>query len=117
MAAALERLASQGLIDDARFATAWVAAALRSGRGVGPRLLADLKQKGVPADTARQAIAAAEAETPSEQVLADIVSRRFSAFDSETATPKERQRLYSYLQRRGFSLSSIISYFSHLHTE
>lgn len=117
VAAALERLSSQGLLDDARFAAVWVAAALRSGRGFGARLLVELQQKGIPAELARQALAAAEAETTAEQVLADIVSRRFAGFTNETATPKERQRVYGYLQRRGFSLSTIISYFRNPHTE
>ena len=85
--------------------------ALLSGRGFGAKLLADLQQKGVPRETAQEAVAAAAAENPAEQVLAAIVQRRFTAFDNETATQKERQRVYGYLQRRGFSLSSIISYF------
>lgn len=109
--AALERLASQGLIDDANFAAAWVESALRGGRGFGAKLLVDLLQKGVPRETAVQAIAAAAVENDEDAVLADIVQRRFAAFINETATQKERQRVYSYLQRRGISLSSIISYF------
>jgi len=108
---ALERLSSQGLIDDAKFAAAWVQSALRSGRGFGAKLLADLQQRGVPRETAQQAVAAAAAEAPAELVLAAIVKKRFAAFSNETATQKERQRVYGYLQRRGFSLSSIISYF------
>lgn len=107
----LERLSSQGLINDAKFAACWVQSALLSGRGFGAKLLADLQQKGVQRETAQEAVAAAAAENPAEQVLAAIVQRRFTAFDNETATHKERQRVYGYLQRRGFSLSSIISYF------
>jgi len=113
---ALVRLASQGLLDDAKFATGWVQSALRSGRGYGAKLLVDLQQKGVPRETAREAVAAAAAETPAELVLAAIVNRRFATFNNETATQKERQRVYGYLQRRGFSLSSIISYFSNKDT-
>jgi regulatory protein len=107
----LERLSSQGLINDAKFAAGWVQSALRSGRGFGAKLLADLQQKGVSRETAREAVAAAAAENPAELVLAAIVQRRFAAFNNETATQKERQRVYAYLQRRGFSFSSISSYF------
>jgi regulatory protein len=113
----LERLTSQGLLDDARFAAAWVESSLRNGRGIGGKLLVDLQLKGVPPETARQAVAAAAVDHPAEAVLADIVGKRFAAFSNETATPKERQRVYGYLQRRGFSLSSIISYFRNQNTE
>jgi regulatory protein len=107
----LERLTAQGLINDAKFAAGWVQSALRSGRGFGAKLLADLQQKGVSRETAREAVAAAAAENPAELVLAAIVQRRFAVFNNEAATQKERRRVYAYLQRRGFSLSSIISYF------
>lgn len=113
---ALEKLSAQGLINDEKFAAGWVASALRSGRGIGAKLLVDLQQRGVARETARQAISAASAENPAEQVLAAIVARRFASFDDETATQKERQRVYSFLQRRGFSLSSIISYFRNKNT-
>ncbi len=108
---ALERLSSQGLIDDAKFAAGWVESALRSGRGFGARLLLDLRQKGISRETAQQAVAEGAAAIPAEQVLAEIVKRRFAAFNNDTATQKEKQRIYGYLQRRGFSLSFIISYF------
>src|SRR5256884_8925338 len=52
--AALERLASRGLLDDRRFAEQY--AALRATRGKGPaRLLGDLMAQGVERRTAEQA--------------------------------------------------------------
>lgn len=113
----LQRLSSQGLIDDDAFAARWVAAALRSGRGVGPKLLFDLQQKGIPREKAREAVETAMVQTPAEAVLADIVRKRFGAFDPASASPKERQRVYGYLQRRGFPLATIIGYFNCQQTE
>lgn len=114
---ALEQLSAQGFINDAKYAADWVESALRSGRGFGTKLLAGLQQKGVARETALQAVAAAAAENPAEQVLAAVVKKRFAAFDNETATQKERQRVYGYLQRRGFSLSTINNYFRNQDTE
>jgi regulatory protein len=111
VSAALERLVSQGLLDDGRFASRWVDSALRSGRGVGAKLLADLQQRGIPREAARQAVDAAEAEHPADRVLAEIMQRRFASFDHESASPREKQRVYGYLQRRGFSFSDVIRYF------
>lgn len=115
--AALEKLTAQGFIDDARFASRWVESALRNGRGFGPKLLVDLQLKGITREIARQAVAVATVENPAEQVLQEIVARKFADFDARGASPKERQRVYNYLQRRGFQLSTIIEYFKYQLTE
>jgi regulatory protein len=108
---AIERLAGQGFVDDGRFAARWAESALRSGRGYGPRLLMELQRRGISRETAIEAVAALAQEHGEREVLATIVSRRFPQFDPQSATPKERQRLYAYLQRRGFRISVIASFF------
>lgn len=113
---AIRRLCRQGFLDDTKFAARWVESALRNGRGYGTRLLLELQRKGVSRETARQAIAEAASENLAAQVLSTIAARRFSAFNPSVATPKERQRVYNYLQRRGFSLSAIIDYFRDYNT-
>ena len=113
---AIERLLRQGFLDDAKFAARWVEAALINGRGYGQRLMLDLIRKGVSRETAQKAIDEAAAENTAVEVLAPIVARRFAAFNPENATHKERQRVYSYLQRRGFSLSIIMDYFRDTNT-
>lgn len=113
----LAKLTTQGFIDDTRFAARWVESALRNGRGFGPKLLLGLQQKGISRATAQQAVAAGAVENPAEQVLQEIVARKFANFDDKGASPKERQRVYNYLQRRGFQLAAIISYFKNQLTE
>ena len=108
---ALERLAREGYLDDRRFAERWTETAIRSGRGYGLRILQELQQKGVPREIASGAVADATAEYPEQDSLAAEVSRRFSSFDPASASLKEKQRVYSYLQRRGFSLQAITSFF------
>jgi regulatory protein len=107
----IEKLTQQGLLDDRRFAERWVESALLSGRGYGIRLLQELQRKGVPREIAAEAVAAASAEHSEQNSLAAIMSRRFAAFAPEGASLKEKQRIYSYLQRRGFSIQSINSFF------
>ena len=108
---AIKKLTNEGYLDDRRFARSWTEYAIRSGRGYGIRILQDLSRKGISREIALQAIENATAEYPEYDSLATIVSRRFSAFDPSIAPRKEKQRVYSYLQRRGFSLHSITSFF------
>jgi len=112
IAAVIEQLAGQGYLDDRRFAERWTEAAIRNGRGYGLRILQELQKRGIPREIAAEAVAAAAAEYPEHDSLAAIVSRRFSAFDPASASQKEKQRVYSYLQRRGFSIQSITGFFN-----
>ena len=111
IAAAIEKLTGQGLLDDRRFADRWTESAMKSGRGYGSRILQELQRRGVSREIAAGAVAAAKVEYSEYDSLAAIVSRRFSTFDPAAATLKEKQRVYSYLQRRGFSIQTIISFF------
>jgi len=107
----LEKLTAKGYLDDKRFAERWTEAAIRSGRGYGLRILQELQSRGIPREIAAEAVVAAAAEYPEHESLAVIVSRRFSAFDPDNAPLKEKQRVYSYLQRRGFSTQAITGFF------
>jgi regulatory protein len=111
IAAAIDRLTSLGYLDDRRFATAWAGAALRSGRGVGARLRLELQQRGVAADLIAETLEHLAEEHDERQVLAQLVSRRFARFDPATADDRERRRVYAFLQRRGFALTTICAFF------
>jgi regulatory protein len=109
--AVIEQLAGQGYLDDRRFAERWTEAAISSGRGYGIRIMQELQKRGIPREAAADAVAAAVAEYPEHDSLAAIVFKKFSAFDPASAPLKEKQRIYSYLQRRGFSIQAINGYF------
>lgn len=109
--AVLAKLAEEGYLDDRRFAERWAESALRSGRGYGLRILQELLRRGLPREIAVAAVAAATAEYSAHDALAAIVTRRFSAFDPASSPLKEKQRVYSYLQRRGFSMQTIAGFF------
>jgi regulatory protein len=108
----LEQLTGKGYLDDRRFAERWTEAAIRNGRGYGLRIRQELQKKGIPREIAAEAVDHAATEYPEHDSLAAIVSRRFSAFDPASAPLKEKQRVYSYLQRRGFSIQVITGFFN-----
>ncbi len=108
---AIEKLSGQKLLDDRRFAERWADAAIRGGRGYGLRILQELQRKGVSREIAAEVVATATAEHLESDSVAAIVARRFAAFDPAGASQKEKQRVYSYLQRRGFSMQTVISFF------
>jgi regulatory protein len=110
---AVTRLTAIGYLDDQRFAATFAAAAVRSGRGYGPRLKLELARRGVPAEIVTATLTALAAEQSEGELLATLVARRFAAFSPAVADDRERRRVYGYLQRRGFSLAAIIDHFRH----
>jgi len=113
----LEQLAGKGYLDDKRFAERWTESAIRNGRGYGVRILQELQQRGISREMAAEAVAAAAVHYSVHDSLSAIVSRRFSSFDPASASRKEKQRVYSYLQRRGFSIQAITGFFNNQEEE
>ncbi len=101
--AALDRLRSAGLIDDARFAVDYAAAKARRGRGPS-RLARDLQAQGVDRRVAEEAVRtslAAEGVDPAEAVRA-LAEKRARQLSGLPAAVRKR-RLVAFLVRRGFN--------------
>ena len=100
--AALERLASRGLLDDRRFAEQY--AALRATRGKGPaRLLGDLMAQGVERRTAEHAVRQAlEEEGIDPGVEARAVATKRARQLAGLPVPVRKRRLLAFLVRRGY---------------
>ena len=100
--AALERLASRGLLDDRRFAEQY--AALRATRGKGPaRLLRDLQAQGVERRMAEHAVRRAldeEGIDPGVEARAVAAKRARQLAGLPVAVRK--RRLLAFLVRRGY---------------
>lgn len=96
-------------LDDLRYATERARSLARNGRGVGHKISQDLHQRGIDELIAQQAMETAEQEFPSAEILCEQMKRRFPKFDYETADQKERRRVISFFQRRGFPLELIFS--------
>ncbi len=96
--AALTALAEEGVLDEARFAEAFVNS--RIERGQGPvRIAQEMRQRGVPEALADKALAAAEVDWR-EQARA-VRRRRYG--EAAPAGRREAARQAQFLQRRGFT--------------
>jgi regulatory protein len=97
-AVVLERLTRAGLVNDREFAQFWVenrAAHRPRGRRA---LRAELRQKGIATEVVEAAVSDVD-EDAAALTVAEARARRLSDLDRQAF----RQRLYGYLQRRGFS--------------
>jgi len=100
---AVSRLASQGFVDDAAYARG-VARAKALGGGVSRRkVITVLRQKGIAADVAAEAMDATLADVSLDEYGAALAAaqRRVRALSS-LEPAKRRQRLYAFLARRGY---------------
>ncbi len=97
-ATVLERLTRARLVNDREFAQFWVENRT-AHRPKGRRALrAELRQKGIAAEVVEAAVSNVD-EDAAALAVAEARAGRLSGLDSQTF----RRRLYSYLQRRGFS--------------
>jgi regulatory protein len=100
---AVARLESQGFVDDAAYARG-VARAKALGGGVSRRkVITVLRQKGIAADVAAEAMDATLADVSLDEYGAALAAaqKRLRALSS-LEPAKRRQRLYAFLARRGY---------------
>jgi regulatory protein len=102
------RLASLGLVDDTKFAEAFVRSRVASRRSSAWALRRDLGRKGIPREIADAAIAEGMREARTDELElaraeAERKWRSLTRLDAATA----RRKLGAFLQRRGFTGESI----------
>lgn len=98
-----------GYLDDRRFALERARMLLRSGRGVGTKILFDLRKRGIDSATAQLALDQASSEFDTLELLKEHLDRRFPGFSYRQADDKLKRRVVSYFQRRGYQLEQIFS--------
>lgn len=96
-------------LNDQRYALERARALFRSGKGVGHKVLLDLRRRGIDEATAVQALEETSSEFETRQLLREQLQRRFPNFDYLAADDKLKRRVISYFQRRGFVLGEIFS--------
>lgn len=96
--AVLQRLTRAGLVNDREFAQFWVENRMAHRPRGRQALRAELRQKGIATDVAESAVADVD-EDAAALVVAEARVGRLSQLDRQTFY----QRMYGYLQRRGFS--------------
>lgn len=99
----LERLASQGLVDDAVYARQ-VARSRVLGGGVSRRkVVTELRRRGIAAEMAEEAIESTLAEVDLDEHGAALEAARKRVRALQSLDPAtRRQRLYAFLARRGY---------------
>jgi len=111
-AAAVETAIARGLelgyLDDARYVERLSRALVSGGRATGPRLLLELRRRGLPEELIGSAMAEVRSSGAEETALRDLIDRRFPAFSYADADSNARRRVVHFLQRRGFSLDRIL---------
>ncbi len=106
---AIEKCREYNYLDDSRYAAERARILMRTGRGVGRKILLDLRRRGINQAIAHQALETAESELSSTELLRDQLKRRFSNFDYASADNRERRRVIGFFQRRGFPLEQIFT--------
>lgn len=102
---ALDRLAAQGLLDDGRFAEGRARSLLARGRPVAA-IRAALREKGVDAAQAEDAIAALTHETPAPDLAAALAlarRRRLGPYRSAETRAARRDKDLGVMARAGFA--------------
>lgn len=104
VAAALERCAELGYLDDRSFAAAWARDRIRLRPRATALMEAELRRKGVSPEDARAGIADAfrEEGTTEEALLLRAAEKRWRTL-SGRSPEAARRKLLGYLDRRGFS--------------
>jgi len=109
---AVDRVIARGIelgyLDDARYVESLSRALLDTGRATGPRLVMELRRRGLSEELIATA-AACRQEGAVATALQALVARRFATFNYAEAAPGERRRVVNFLQRRGFPLDCILN--------
>lgn len=105
---AVERAVELGFLDDVRYVERLTNLLLETGRAVGPRLVRELRRRGLPEELIDAATASSRVAGLEQATLRDLIARRFPAFDYSAAAAKDRRRVVHFLQRRGFALGQIL---------
>jgi regulatory protein len=102
-------LSHSGLLDDADFARAFLQARLRGSPKGRSALYAELRARGVDADTAETALRAIYDEEPARNLDLDLARRAAARFvrKPNEEPRRARQRLHNFLARRRFTPESI----------
>ena len=103
----VERLETEGYLQDRRFAERFVTTARESGRFVGFRLRQELLRRGVDETLAAELLQEEPDQHNQLECAQGLLNRRYPGFDPVRADERERRRVAGFLQRRGYDGSVV----------
>ena len=106
--AVITRLQREGWLDDVRYAERFAESALSSGRYYGARLRMEMRRRGFTADVIDATLVPLLAESDEISEARSAAERRYPGFSYSAASDRDKRRLVSFLQRRGFGFSAIM---------
>ena len=107
IAVVLERLQSDGFLDDRRYAERFISNASETGRYVGYRLKQELFRRGISRELVSELLDSTVDPEEEKRIAREILNRRYPCYLSGIPDEKERRRAAAFLQRRGFSSSVV----------
>lgn len=107
VAGVIGRLTQEGWLDDRRFARNFAEQAQQTGRYVGIRLRQELRRRGVPVDLIQEVMENLPCEQGDEAQIRQLLMRKYPGIDLPPASDRERRRMISFLQRRGFGMAAV----------
>lgn len=102
----IERFKDLKLIDDHQFAKEWIASRLKRPLGIN-RIRQELRKKGIEKTMIEASLKAAVNSYDEEAVVTELAQHRMTKY-KDIDPQKSKQRVYGYLQRRGFNTNTII---------
>ena len=104
----LHQLQREGWLDDIRYAQRFAESALSSGRFYGARLRLEMRRRGFSAEVVAETLMPLLAECDETSEVTSVAERRYPGFSYSAASDRDKRRVVGFLQRRGFSFSSIM---------
>lgn len=104
----VDRLTTEGYVDDMRFARAWVRGRLALRPSGAVRLRRELLRKGIAPEFIERALREAFADADERQLALDVARARMRRYRSDPPDAAYR-RVAGVLQRRGFSTDAIMT--------
>ncbi len=104
----ISRLQREGWLDDGRYAVRFAESALATGRFCGARLRIEMQKRGFGPDLVQETLAPLLQEYDEIPEVKAAVERRYPDFVYAHSSPRDRQRVFGFLQRRGFGFAAIL---------
>jgi regulatory protein len=110
---ALQRLKSEGFIDDRRYAVRFIESCQASGRYVGYRLVQELRRRGISRAVYDQLLLDRQGQADETGLAEELVKRKYQDFGHVPLDDRTRRRIAGFLQRRGFGADTVCRVLSH----
>ena len=100
-------LSDYGYLDDQKFAQRLARSLLETKNWGFSRIGVALRDRGLAPELVEETVSQLKEDYSEEETALQIMKRRFSHFDLQEASSKEKRRIIQFLKRRGFSWDTI----------